>query len=281
MKRIAVAGLGIMGHGIAENFIKNGYEVTVWNRSKNKAEDLLAKGAKWAQSPKEATTQADIIFEVTADDDSSKQTWTNKDGILAGANEQKVLITCATLSVDWVENLYKKCKQRNFTFFDMPMTGSRIGAESGQLILLVGGDHRKLNAIRPDLMAIAKEVSLYGPVGAGTKFKLILNTLQAIHVSGLGEAMRLAKRVGLNENQVGNALSDRPGGLATTLAWQNYQSEPKQVNFAVEWIAKDLRYSAEMAGNMKHPLLDDVLKQLDKAIDQGYAQADWTKINKL
>ena len=261
MKKVAVIGLGIMGHGIADNFVKNGYEVALWNRSRDKAEDLLVKGAKWAKSPKDATVQAEIVFEVTASDESSKEVWAGKDGILKAADPTKVYITCATLSVQWVEELAQECATRNLTFFDMPMTGSRAGAEGGQLILMVGGDEKKLEDVRPDLKAIAKEVTLYGPVGAGTKFKLVLNTLQAIHIAGLGEAMRLAKKAGLDIKQVGDALAERPGGIPTGAAWASYQTEPTQTNFAVEWIAKDLRYTAQMAGDVKHPLLDDVLNE--------------------
>ena len=164
MNRVAVVGLGIMGHGIADNFLKTGYSVTLWNRTKDKADDLLARGAKWADTPAQAAQDADIVFEVTANNESSREVWLGKDGILSkGSSDQpKFLITSATLSVDWVQELAQKADSPNTTFFDMPMTGGRIAAESGQLTLLVGGDETILDQLRPDLEAIAKDVKYFG-----------------------------------------------------------------------------------------------------------------------
>lgn len=167
-KKIVVIGLGIMGHGIADNFLKNSYEVTVWNRSSEKADDLVKQGAHLASSIKEAVQNADIVFEVTANDQSSQEIW--KD-ILQVAKSEQYLITCATLSVQWTDELAKKCGDASLTFFDMPMTGGRVAAESGQLTLLVGGNKGKLNEIKDELNAIAKDVKLFGDVGAGMRYK--------------------------------------------------------------------------------------------------------------
>lgn len=281
MKRIAVIGLGIMGHGIADNFLKQGYSVTVWNRTASKAEDLVEKGATLAQSVTQAVKGADMIFEVTANDQSSKDIWLSDDGILATATAKQILITCATLSVVWTDQLAEKCAHAGLTFFDMPMTGGRVAAESGQLTLLVGGEQNKLGAIADVLQAIAKDVKYFGKAGSGMRYKLILNTLQAIHIAGLGEAMRMASAAGLDEERVGSALVERPGGVITTIGWEAFQQDPNPISFSVEWINKDLGYAAEMAETVNHPLLDEAKKLYEKAIEQGYSQADWTKINKL
>ncbi len=269
-----------MGHGVADNFLKNGYEVFVWNRHQEKAKDLVSKGAKLADSPKEAAQKADIIFEVTADDESSRKVWLN-DGILAAANSSRTLITCATLSVKWVEELAKICQDKKLTFFDMPMTGTRMGAESGQLTLFAGGDKAKLSLVKNDLMAIAKKIKYFGPAGSGTKYKLIMNMLQAIHLAGFGEALRLAEKAGLDIRQVGDSLAEAPGGTTTNLAWKMYRKDPDPINFSVQWIHKDLKYARELAKDLDHPLLDDVISRFQEAVNKGFAEADWTKINKL
>lgn len=270
-----------MGHGIADNFLKNGYHVTVWNRSPDKADDLVAKGAQRANSVKEAVTDADIIFEVTANDESSQEMWRGDEGILANAHKEQYLITCATLSIEWTEQLVNECASAGFTFFDMPMTGGRHGAENGQLVLLVGGDKDKLQAIENDLQAIAKDVKYFGKASSGMRYKLVLNTLQAVHMAGLGEALRMAEAAGLEKEPVGNALTEIPGGVVTTAAWRAYREDPNPITFSVEWIAKDLGYASKMADSISHPLLDYVHKLYEQAIEKGYAQADWTKINKL
>ena len=281
MKTIAVIGLGIMGHGIADNFLKNGYKVVVWNRTQEKSADLAEKGAIVATSVVEAVQQANCVFEVTANDKSSREVWLGADGILSVAKPEQYLITCATLSADWTDELAKVCDEKQLAFFDMPMTGGRIGAESGQLTLLVGGSKEKLDDLTDDLKAIAKDVKYFGKAGSGMRFKLILNALQAIHIAGLGEMLKMAKKAGLDEKLVGDALAERPGGVITNLAWDGFQNEPEPINFSVEWIAKDLGYAADMTKGIQHPLLDEAQKLYQQAIEQGFDQADWTKINKL
>lgn len=282
MKKIAVIGLGIMGHGIADNFLKHGYEVIIWNRSKDKANDLVKRGAKLATTPSEAAHQADMVFEVTANDESSREIWLGKDGILSAPFNQppKFLITCATLSVDWVEELAQKAKQPNVEFFDMPMTGSRVGAETGTLTLFAGGDGSVLEQIRPDLKAIAKDVKYFGSVGSGTKYKLILNSLQAIHILGFGEAMRMARAAGLDEKKTTAALTERPGGVITGIAANSYFKPPEAVTFSVDWITKDLGYATKMVSGVEHDLLDDALAAYQEAQSKGKGADDWTEVNK-
>ena len=280
-KSVAVIGLGIMGHGIADNFLKNGYDVKVWNRTAGKADNLVASGAKLAPTVKEAVQSADIVFEVTANDQSSQDMWLGDDGIIENARPEQYLITCATLSTNWTDELSAKCADVGMVFFDMPMTGGRVAAESGQLTLLVGGSRDKLNEISDDLKAIVKKINYFGKAGSGMRYKLILNTLQAIHLAGFGEAMRMAEAAGLDKGLVGDALVERPGGVVTNISWESYKQDPNPITFSVEWIAKDLGYAAEMADSVEHPLLDDAKRLYQKAIEEGFGQADWTKINKL
>ena len=282
MKKIAVVGTGIMGHGIAQNFLKHKYPVIVWNRSATKLQTLKKKGAQIAKTPQDAASQADIVFEVTANDQSSRTVWLGQKGILAGADKTKALITCATLSVAWTDRLAKICAKKGLTFFHMPMTGGRIGAETGNLSLLVGGSKQKLNQLKATLKAIATRFTYFGPAGSGMKFKLILNSIQALHLQAFGEAMKLAKKMKLNLKTVGNSFSqERPGGAITAKAWRDYQKTPKPINFSVEWITKDLTYAKQMAGQLKTPLLDKTLQKYCLAMKKKMAQKDWTEVNKM
>ena len=282
MKTIAVIGTGIMGSGIAANFLKAKYPVIVWNRSRSRLKPLEKLGITIAKTPQEATQKADLVFEVTANDKSSQKVWLSKTGILAGADKKKVLISNATLSVKWVDKLAKICAKRKLTFFDMPMTGGRIGAETGNLTLLVGGNKQKLETLKKDLKAIAGTVTYFGPAGSGMRFKLILNSIQALHLLAFGEAMKLAKKMKLNLKTVGNSFSqDRPGGAITVMAWRDYQKTPKPINFAVEWITKDLTYAKQMSGKLSLPLLNHALKKYRLAMKKKLAQRDWTEVNKI
>lgn len=280
MKRIAVIGTGIMGGGIASNYLKNGYRVIIWNRSPEKTKALQAAGAILAASPKAATAQADIIFEVTADDESSQAVWMGEEGIIAGADSNKTLIASGTLSIDWARQLTTVCSDKGFVFFDMPLTGGRIGAESGSLTLLVGGNEQDLDNLKPDLEAISSKVLYFGPATSGMKYKLVLNSLQAAHIAAFGEAMQLAVDSGLDANRVGEALNERPGGVVTDIAWRAYQQENIPLTFSVDWILKDLGYAKQLSGSGTTPILDDILAAYKHAQGSGRGDEDWTTIIK-
>ncbi|HEY5442256.1 MAG TPA: NAD(P)-dependent oxidoreductase, partial [Candidatus Saccharimonadales bacterium] len=262
------------------NYLKAGYEVMVWNRSPEKTKPLEALGASQASTPKIAAQNADIVFEVTANDASSRDVWQGPEGILAGANAGTILITSATLSIDWTLQLAKLCADADFTFFDIPLTGGRVAAENGSLSLLVGGDETKLAELQPDLTAISAKVFYFGPIGAGMKYKLVLNSLQAAHIAAFGEAMELAATQGLDPAKVGPALCERPGGVVTDLAWTAYQQARPPLTFSVDWITKDLEYAKQMRSGNDLPVFDDVLALYQAARKAGHGPEDWTSILK-
>jgi 3-hydroxyisobutyrate dehydrogenase-like beta-hydroxyacid dehydrogenase len=280
MRTVAIIGTGIMGNGMAENFLKNGHEVFVWNRSKDKLKPLLEKGAKEAPSPGSAAESAELVFEVTANDESSKSVWTAPDGIFAGSTNEKYLFTDATLSISWTDELAKLAADKKLNFFDMPLTGGRIGAETGKLILLVGGDEGRFKEIEQELKSVSEKSFYFGPAGSGMRFKLLLNMLQAIHIAAFGEAMRLGKEIGLDLQRAGAALAERPGGTSTNIAWRDFWNEPDPINFSVEWITKDLSYARKAAEKTVTPMLDEALERYKEAMQNGLDQHDWTVINR-
>ncbi|HYC34445.1 MAG TPA: NAD(P)-dependent oxidoreductase [Candidatus Paceibacterota bacterium] len=279
MKKIAIIGTGIMGSGMALNFLKKGYTVYVWNRTKDNAENLVAQGAILTTTPKEATEKADMVFEVTANDESSKSVWFGEKGIISGATKDKILIASSTLSVRWIDELIEECVKRSLIFFDMPLTGGRSGAETGTLTLLIGGDRETIEKIKPELDAISNKQRFFGKAGSGTRFKLILNMLAGIHMVGFGEALKLAEANELDLKTVGDALAEQPGGTTTNLTWRDHQNNHQSLNFAVKWIVKDLEYAKEFGMNVETPLLDDVLKKYKEALDKGKGEKNWTVVN--
>ncbi len=281
MTDVAVIGLGIMGHAMADHFLRGGHRVAVWNRSPGKADDLVAAGATRAATPAEAAAGAELAIEVTADDASSRRVWLDEaSGILAGAPAGAALVTSATLSPGWVDELAAACAASGHPFLDMPLTGGRSGAEAGELVMLAGGDSDVLDRLRPTLAAVARDVKLFGPVGAGTRFKLILNALQAVHLEAFGEALRMAEAAGLDTEAVGRALVERPGGVVTQMAQATYPRIPERVSFPLRWAFKDLNYAAAMAegDGVPHPLLDGTRAAFARTVDAGHGEADWTAV---
>ncbi|MFH0961444.1 MAG: NAD(P)-dependent oxidoreductase [archaeon] len=280
MRKIGIVGLGIMGRGIAENFLGKNHHVFVWNRTTSVSEEFGKRGAIVCSSPEKVAKSADIVFEVTANDESSREVWLGNEGIIAGANPDKFLVACATLSSGWVDALAQECKSRGFVFFDAALTGGRIGAETGSLTLLCGGDEKLLDELRPDLSAISKGVLHFGPAGQGMRYKLILNFLQATHMAGFNQAMKIAKSQGMDLKKVSDALVERPGGVITSIAKKAYFTEPDPATFSVEWLAKDLGYVREMAGHSGGPLLDAVFDECSKAVKAGLGKKDWAMIGR-
>ncbi len=279
--KIGIVGLGIMGRGMAANFLKNGFPVYVWNRTPKVAEQLVAQGAILLAIPKDVASRADVIFEVTANDESSRAVWTSPDGILAGANPMKILISSATLSVRWIDELIALCAQKKFKFCDIPLTGGRVGAETGALTMLCGGDPTVIKGLQPVFDAIAKKVFYFGQAGRGMRYKLILNFMQALHIVGFGAAMKMAKAHDMDLEKVAEALVDRPGGVITQIARNRYFKDTDPITFSIEWIVKDLTYAKQYAGDLDIPLLDDVLEIYRTALSHGKGQKDWASVNRL
>ncbi len=280
-RKIGIVGVGIMGHGIATNFLKHGYTLFVWNRTAYAADDLVKLGATFCATPADVARSADITFEVTANDESSRAVWTGKDGILAGADTKKIFIASATLSISWVDALIAMCAASGLTFLDVTLTGGRIGAESGTLTLLCGGPDAVIENLAPVFGAIAKNVHSFGPVGSGARYKLILNFMQALHIVGFGQAMKIAKARNMDLKKVSDALVEKPGGSITAIAQRTYFTDPDPITFSIEWIVKDLTYARKFASGLNITLLDEVLKVYEQAKEKGFAGKDWARISQL
>ncbi len=280
-KSVGIVGLGIMGRGMANNFLNGEHSLYVWNRTTSVSDEFSQRGAVVCSSPAEVARKADIIFEVTANDESSKNVWLGESGIISGATNDKILIACATLSIEWVDELIANCQSANLTFMDIALTGGRVGAETGSLTLLCGGNESTLKQIEPVLHVVAKKIFHFGPEGHGMRYKLILNFLQAVHIVGFGQAMKIAKVYDMDLKKVSEALVDRPGGTITGIAQKTYFEEPNPTTFSIEWIFKDLSYAKKMAKDLDICLLDGVLEEYKKAIDNGHAKKDWASVNTL
>jgi 3-hydroxyisobutyrate dehydrogenase-like beta-hydroxyacid dehydrogenase len=279
--KIGIVGLGIMGQGMANNFLKNGHDVFIWNRTTEISKDFETKGAVVCETPADVAGKVDILFEVTANDESSKAVWLGNDGILMGTTKETVLVASATLSLEWVDELIQKCKMAGLTFMDIALTGGRIGAETGALSLLCGGSESVLKKIEPALKSIASKIFHFGPEGHGMKYKLILNFVQAVHMVTFGQAMKIAHAYDMDLQKVSDALVDRPGGVITSIAQKAYFQEPDPITFSIEWITKDLAYAKKLAEGLDIKLLDEVLLEYKRALANGYSKKDWASVNLL
>ncbi|HUB93891.1 MAG TPA: NAD(P)-dependent oxidoreductase [Verrucomicrobiae bacterium] len=285
MKQIGIVGAGIMASGMAQNFLRHSYKVTLWNRSPEHLKPLLESGATKAETPGELTKRCDIVIECVSDDEASKSVWLGKQGIVEAATSEKVLVASSSLSLDWIDELVALCSNKGLKFMDMPLTGSRAGAENGTLRLLIGANESVLNSVRSDLEAISEKIYLFGKPGMGMRFKLVLNTLIGIHMNAAAQARDVATKAGIDPVLFAHALVDGnmgPISPATKLVLESVNWPEGHVNFAVQWLEKDLRYAKKMAEayGIDFDLLNDTQKDYADYKNAGYGAADVTSISK-
>ncbi|HEY3338609.1 MAG TPA: NAD(P)-dependent oxidoreductase [Propionicimonas sp.] len=207
MARAAMIGLGRMGSGMAGRLLAAGHEVAVANRTPGRAAGLVAAGALLASTAAEAATGADAVIVMVSDDEASRAVWEGPEGALAGLAPGALAIECSTLSADRVRELAAVAKDLDLRYVDAPVTGLPDAAAAGELTLLVGAEPDDLEAARPFLEPLAAQILHFGPVGAGTAYKLIVNLIGAVQIAGVAEGLALAERVGLDLEQVVAALA--------------------------------------------------------------------------
>ena len=255
MQRVAILGLGIMGGGMAANWLAKGFEVSVWNRTAAKAQALAGKGAKVAATPREAATGADFIFAMVADDDASRSVWLGADGALAGAKSGAIGVESSTLTPDWIRELGRQAQAKGIGFLDAPVGGSRPAAEGGELRFFVGGDPKTYEAARPALAAVGAKMDLLGPLGAGATWKLINNQLAAGQVAALAEALAVARKAGFRDEQISELiLGGAPASPIVKLKLPRMLAQDfEPADFALSLMLKDARYAAALAQSLGAP----------------------------
>ena len=270
MQRVAILGLGIMGGGMAANWLAKGFEVSVWNRTRAKAEALAGKGAKIAATPREAATGADFIFSMVADDAASRSVWLGADGALAGAKSGAIGVESSTLTPDWIRELARQAQAKGVGFLDAPVGGSRAAAANGELRFFVGGDPQTFEAARPALAAVGAKMDLLGPVGAGATWKLINNQLAAGQIAALAEALAVAKKAGFRDEQISELiLGGAPASPIVKLKLPRMLAQDfEPTDFALHLMLKDARYATALAEALGAPA--DMIASAAKA----FARAD-------
>src|SRR6516225_7832887 len=168
MPRVAFIGLGRMGHGMAGRYLDAGLRLAVWNRSKSKADDLIARGARWATSPEDAAIDADAVVTMVADDEASRAVWLGRDGAAASMKAGTLAIECSTVSYGYALDLSRELTGRGLVYIDCPVTGLPEAAAAGKLTLLVGADGADLEKAQPYLAPLASTIRHFGAVGTGT-----------------------------------------------------------------------------------------------------------------
>jgi 3-hydroxyisobutyrate dehydrogenase len=282
MRRVAFFGLGVMGGGMAGRLLGAGFQVTVWNRTADRARPLVAAGATLAASPREAAADAEVAISMVADDAASRRVWLGGDGALAGARRGTIVIESSTVSPDWVVTLARESRAHGCDPLDAPVTGSRTHAASGELLFLVGGDAGVFERARPLFAAMGRDALHLGAAGSGARLKLVNNFLCGVHAAALAEALALVERNGLDRDQALTVLiNGAPGSpMVKTLAPRMVARDYIPPHFALTLMKKDLAYAQAEAARHGVPLTTAAAAErlFDRAIEAGEGGRDLSAV---
>ena len=242
IKNVSFIGLGVMGYPMAGHLQNKGYNVTVYNRTTAKAEKWVEeyKGSM-AKTPGEASQNSEIVFMCVGRDEDIIEVMEGEDGILSKVNEGSIIVDHTTASAEIARNYYQKLKDKKLSFLDAPVSGGQAGAENGVLSIMIGGDEKDYNTVKPVLTSYGKAVELIGPSGSGQIAKMINQICIAGLVQGLSEAMAFGKKSNVDMEKVLSVISK---GAAQSWQMENrYRTmlDGKfDYGFAVDWMRKDL-----------------------------------------
>ena len=284
MTRVAFIGLGRMGQGMAGRLLAAGHEVAVFNRTPDKAAHLVRRGARLADSPRDAAHRADAVFVMVSNDEASRATWTGAVGVLAADLAPGAFaVECSTLSYDWVLELSSAAGDKGVRFLDSPVTGLPVAAAAGELTLLIGAADADLADAESLLRPLASNWLHFGPVGAGTAYKLIINLMGAVQIAGAAEGMALAERAGLDLDQVARAIAS--GQAASPQVVRNSRrmadgDHADNIVFSGRLRHKDVVYGVRLAHQLGlgAPFGEVALAGLERLLDSDLADQNESSI---
>ncbi|MFT2091003.1 NAD(P)-dependent oxidoreductase [Paraglaciecola sp. 2405UD69-4] len=276
--KVAFIGLGTMGYPMAGHLQLNGLDTTVFNRtmSKSLAWQQQYKG-KVAQTPKEACEQAEIVMLCVGNDNDLREVCFGPDGVLTGLAPNGILIDHTTTSVEVAKEIAAALPLQDQRFLDAPVSGGEIGAQKGELTIMVGGDKQSLEKVHSALSCYAQSINLLGAVGAGQTCKMVNQICIAGILQGMSEGLALAKQSGLDLVQVKDVLKH---GAAQS--WQLEQRtetismDKFDFGFAIDWMRKDLNICLNQAQQLgiDTPLVKLVDASYEQLQKQGYNRCD-------
>lgn len=251
MAKVAFLGLGVMGYPMARHLKAKGHEVTVYNRTKAKAEKWCKQhGGKAAATPAEAAAGVEIVFSCVGDDPDLREIALGSNGVIAAMRSGTIFCDHTTASADVAREIAAAGGKRGVHCLDAPVSGGQAGAENGKLTVMVGGDAGAFATAEPVIRSYAQAVRLLGPAGSGQLTKMVNQIAIAGVVQGLSEALSFARKAGLDVATVVDTISK---GAAQSWQMENRwktMSEGKfDFGFAVEWMRKDLRICLQEARN--------------------------------
>ena len=249
--KIGFIGTGVMGRSMLGHLMNAGFEATVYTRTKEKADELVAKGASWAESPKAVAEASDVVFAIVGFPSDVREVFLGETGALAGSKEGNVLVDMTTSEPSLAVEIYEAAEAKNVHSVDAPVSGGDIGAQNAALSIMIGGDADVVEALNPCWEAMGKTIVHQGPAGSGQHTKMVNQTLIAAGMVAVCEGLLYGYKAGLDLETVMKSVSSGAAGswslsnLGTRMIANNFDP-----GFFVEHFIKDMGIALSEAKKM-------------------------------
>ena len=249
--RLGWVGTGVMGSSMAGHLLDAGFELTAYNRSREKTESVAGKGAKVVDSPKAVAEAADVVFAIVGFPQDVREVFLGEDGLLAGSKPGTILVDMTTSDPSLAVEIYEAAKAKDVVFVDAPVSGGDLGARNAALSIMIGGDEETVEALRPCFEAMGKTIVRQGGPGAGQHTKMVNQILIATGMIGVCEALVYGYKAGLDLETVMKSVSTGAAG-----SWSLSNLAPRMMannfdpGFFVEHFVKDMGIALAEAKRM-------------------------------
>ncbi|MGR5091845.1 NAD(P)-dependent oxidoreductase [Vibrio maritimus] len=276
--KVSFIGLGVMGYPMAGHLVKAGFDVSVFNRTTEKAQRWANEYAgQYAETVAECVKDADVVAVCVGNDDDVRQMTTAEQGAIAAMKQGAILVDHTTTSASLAEELGKACEEAGIRFMDAPVSGGQAGAENGVLTIMCGGDEAVFNDLQSVFDAYGKSSVLMGTVGQGQRAKMVNQVCIAGVLTGLSEGLLLAQKSGLDIPALVDCLKNGAAG-----SWQmenrakTMDQDKYDFGFAIDWMIKDLGFcldEAEKQG-VTLPLTEQSIERYKQLSADGEGRSD-------
>lgn len=272
-KKIGFIGTGVMGSSIVKHLLNAGHEVTIYTRTKSKADALIALGANWAETPAQASKDQQIIFTMVGYPKDVEEVYCGPDGIFTTAQKGAVVVDMTTSEPTLAKKLYDQAKLMNIHSLDAPVSGGDVGAQNGTLSLMIGGDKEVYEQMKPIFEVFGQNIVYQGVAGSGQHTKMCNQIAIASGMIGVCESIAYGLHAGLNLEDVLRSITAGAAG-----SWSLSNLAPRMLKedlapgFYIKHIIKDMKIALDEAErmNLQLPGLSLAKSMYDKLLEEGY-----------
>jgi len=278
---IGFIGFGIMGSRMAAHLQGRGYKLIVFNRTRNKSEAVLRRGATWANAPADVGRQVDVLFTMLATPEAVEDVALGTDGFLRALRPGSIWVNSSTVNPSFARRMAHAARASGVRYLDAPVTGSKDAAAGAQLLFMVGGEAADLEVCRPLLSTMGTRIVHVGGQGLGSALKMVNNLLGAVAMAAFAEGAALGQALGVPRQTLFDTLLGGPmvapvvGAKRAKIEHDDYEAD-----FSMRWMQKDLHLASISAyeGDVAMPVVNATKELYRRAMQEGYADQDYGAI---